>query len=66
MALFLITVTVFCLVIFLMAIGVLMGRGRIKGSCGGLGACDACPFNEGESCEGDPPRKADCPHAEKN
>ena len=20
----------------------------------------------GESCEGDPPRKADCPHAEKN
>ena len=66
MALFLITAAVFGAVIFLMAIGVLMGRERIKGSCGGLGACDACPFNDGEECEGDPSRKAHCPHAEEN
>lgn len=48
MTLFLVSVLVFGLVIAGMAIGVIMGRQPIKGSCGGMGAlgidttCDLC------------------------
>ena len=48
MATFLISVLVIGLVIGGMAIGVIMGRAPIKGSCGGMGAlgidtaCDLC------------------------
>lgn len=54
MAQFLISVLVFALVIAGMAIGVLMGRSPIKGSCGGMGAAGidtACDL-----CGGDPQR----------
>lgn len=48
MATFLVTVLVMGLVVAGMAVGVLMGRSPIKGSCGGMGAlgintsCDIC------------------------
>ena len=48
MSMFLITFLVFGLVVAGMAVGVIMGRGPIKGSCGGMGAlgidtaCDIC------------------------
>ena len=48
MALFLISALIIGLVIAAMAVGVLMGRDPIKGSCGGMGAlgidtsCDIC------------------------
>lgn len=48
MSMFLISVLVIGLVIAGMAVGVIMGRGPIKGSCGGMGAlgidtaCDLC------------------------
>ena len=51
MALFLISAVVIGLVIGGMAIGVIMGRQPIKGSCGGMGAlgidttCDICGGN---------------------
>ena len=54
MAVFLISAAVFGLVIAGMAIGVMMGRAPIKGSCGGMGALGidtAC-----EICGGDPRR----------
>ena len=54
MALFFISTLVVALVIAGMAIGVIMGRPPIKGSCGGLGALgvdQAC-----ELCGGDPRR----------
>ena len=54
MALFFISAVVIGLVIAGMAIGVIMGRGPIKGSCGGLGALgvdQACDL-----CGGDPQR----------
>ncbi len=54
MAIFLLTLIVVGLVIAGMAIGVILGRAPIKGSCGGLGAVGiegAC-----EICGGDPQR----------
>lgn len=54
MSMFLISVLVFGLVMAGMAVGVLMGRAPIKGSCGGMGALGvdtAC-----ELCGGDPQR----------
>ena len=54
MAVFLISMLVIALVIAGMAIGVLMGRAPIKGSCGGMGALGidtACDI-----CGGDPQR----------
>ena len=48
MAMFLVSVLIFGVVIAGMAIGAIMGRGPIKGSCGGMGAlgidtaCDIC------------------------
>jgi hypothetical protein len=42
MALFLTTVSIFGFVIFIMAIGVMVGNRRIEGSCGGPGGCDFC------------------------
>lgn len=54
MALFLISALIIGLVIAAMAIGVIMGREPIKGSCGGMGALGidtACDI-----CGGDPKR----------
>lgn len=54
MSMFLVSVLVFGLVMAGMAIGVIMGRQPIKGSCGGMGALGidtAC-----EICGGDPQR----------
>jgi uncharacterized protein len=54
MSMFLISVLVIGLVIAGMAVGVIMGRGPIKGSCGGMGALGidtACDI-----CGGDPKR----------
>ncbi len=54
MAIFLISLLVTCLVVAGMAVGVLMGRKPLKGSCGGLGAAgidQSC-----ELCGGDPKR----------
>lgn len=51
MATFIVSALVFGLVIAGMAIGVIMGRAPIKGSCGGMGAlgidtaCDLCGGN---------------------
>ncbi|RLQ23095.1 (Na+)-NQR maturation NqrM [Seongchinamella sediminis] len=48
MSLFVITAVFIGLVMAAMAVGVMMGRGPIKGSCGGMGAlgidtsCDIC------------------------
>ena len=54
MATFLVSILVIGLVIAGMAIGVIMGRSPIKGSCGGMGALGidtACDI-----CGGDPQR----------
>ncbi|MEP5568071.1 MAG: (Na+)-NQR maturation NqrM [Halioglobus sp.] len=54
MSMFLITFLAFSLVVAGMAVGVIMGRGPIKGSCGGMGALGidtACDI-----CGGDPKR----------
>jgi hypothetical protein len=56
MALFLISTVVIASVIAAMAVGVLMGRAPIKGSCGGIGALglkDACEICGGSAqrCE---------------
>ena len=59
MDLFLITLAVFILVILMMAIGVLFGRPRIKGSCGGLDGCDLCELKHEGKC---PRRPAECDH----
>ncbi len=56
MTLFLISFVFIALVIAAMAVGVMMGRGPIKGSCGGMGAlgidtaCDICGGNP-QRCE---------------
>jgi hypothetical protein len=50
MLLFLITLSVFVLVILMMAIGVLMGRQHLKGSCGGPDGCDLCLFKNSSKC----------------
>jgi len=56
MTLFLISFVFIALVIAGMAVGVIMGRGPIKGSCGGMGAlgidtaCDICGGNP-QLCE---------------
>jgi hypothetical protein len=48
MTLFLVSMLVIGLVMAIMAVGVIMGRAPIKGSCGGMGAlgidttCDLC------------------------
>ena len=54
MTTFIITLLVFALVLAIMAVGVIMGREPIKGSCGGMGALgidQACDI-----CGGDPKR----------
>jgi hypothetical protein len=48
MMLFLATLFVFGFVIFIMAIGVIVGNRQIKGSCGGLGGCEFCPSKDGQ------------------
>lgn len=56
MAIFLISALVIAIVIAAMAVGVIMGREPIKGSCGGMGAlgidqaCDICGGNP-QRCE---------------
>lgn len=54
MSLFFVSLLVICLVMAVMAVGVMNGRAPIKGSCGGMGALGidtAC-----EICGGDPNR----------
>ena len=59
MGIFLISVLFMALVMAGMAIGVMMGRGPLKGSCGGMGAlgidtaCDICGGNP-QLCEEEP------------
>ncbi len=53
MKLFLITLLVFGLFLLAMSVGVILGNRRIKGSCGGLGNCEACREGDedtGEEC----------------
>jgi len=52
MSLFLTTVFVFGFVMFIMAIGVIVGNRRIQGSCGGEDGCEICFFKYGKKCEG--------------
>lgn len=60
MAMVLISLFVFGLVMILMAVGVLLGKKPIKGSCGGLGslglgqACDICGGTRVESAMDEP------------
>ncbi len=54
MTIFVLTAALIGIVMAIMAIGVMMGRGPIKGSCGGMGALGfdtACDI-----CGGDPKR----------
>jgi len=52
MSLFLTTVFVFGFVMFIMAIGVMLGRQQIQGGCGGEEGCELCFFKYGKFCEG--------------
>lgn len=56
---FIVTAVAFGLVIFLMSVGVMLGRREIKGSCGGLGSsqsedgassCSLCSSQESAAC----------------
>ncbi len=49
MTVFFVTLTVFILAMFAMAVGVLTGRTRIQGSCGGIGG--RCEGDGGSSCD---------------
>lgn len=40
MNLFLVTFAIMAVIVALMAVGVIFGRGAIKGSCGGVGGSD--------------------------
>jgi hypothetical protein len=51
MGVFLITFAVLLLVVLAMAIGVMNGRGAIKGSCGGLNASGKCRYCEGDTTQ---------------
>jgi hypothetical protein len=58
MAIFIATFAVLLIVVLAMAVGVLMGRPSIQGSCGGLnqvglgGSCSgACSLQEREECK---------------
>lgn len=42
MTLFLTTFVIFAVIVALMAVGVMFGRGAIKGSCGGVNNGGAC------------------------
>ena len=55
MTLFVSTVCVFGTVMFIMAIGVIVGNRRIKGSCGGPGGCEICFLKGGGKGECDLP-----------
>ena len=55
MILFVTTLCVFGFVIFIMAIGVIVGGRQIKGSCGGPGGCEICFFKGGRKGECDLP-----------
>jgi hypothetical protein len=50
MIIFLVTLTVFVLAMVAMAAGVIMKRGPIQGSCGGIGNRD-CDGSGGSGCE---------------
>ena len=34
----------------IMAVGVIIGKTSLKGSCGGSGSCDICSKDEGKEC----------------
>lgn len=53
MSVFLITFIVMVLAVLAMAVGVMMGRRELKGSCGGLGNVDGaqCPCGGPQNCE---------------
>ena len=50
MIIFLVTLTVFVLAMLAMAVGVIMNRKPIQGSCGGLATRD-CDGSGGSDCE---------------
>jgi len=52
MSLFLTTFFVFGFVMFIMAIGVILGNRQIQGSCGGEEGCEICFFKLSNQCEG--------------
>ena len=54
MEIFFVTLSAFGAFIFAMAIGVIIGKRPIKGSCGGPGGCDVCGADGGEK-QGDNP-----------
>ena len=51
MKIFLISFVIFCLFLAAMAVGVIFGRRCLRGSCGGLGSCEACASDGTESAE---------------
>ena len=54
MNLFLITLGFFGFFIAAMAVGVIFGKRRLKGSCGGLGGCAICGADGEEKQEDNP------------
>ena len=54
MKIFLISFLVFCLFLAAMAVGVIFGRRCLRGSCGGLGNCEACAGEGAEPAEFQP------------
>jgi len=54
MKIFIITLCAFILVMLVMAVGVIFGKHRIKGSCGGLGGCELCDSGDDQKND-DPP-----------
>jgi hypothetical protein len=60
---FLVTFTFFAVTIFLMAIGYIIARKKLKGSCGGLGTImgDDCMFcSKKEQCEKNKDLQEEC------
>jgi hypothetical protein len=52
MKIFLISFFIFCLFLAAMAVGVIFGRRCLRGSCGGVGNCEACSDEKEERVNG--------------
>ena len=51
MSTFIATLSVFLVVAFIMAVGVMLGGKRLKGSCGGIGGECPCDEPAQQACE---------------